>query len=112
MPQLTLIVDDTTEQAIREHASKQGLSVSHLLKVWAQRALVLEDAGENAASVLKEPQFLMLFKKLLTMQTESLSLMHYLVQNCGDEHFKKTNEAMLQKARAHAENCVTELLGE
>ncbi len=112
MPQLTLIVDEATAQAVREHAAKQGASVSQILKGWVHSALVRENTVENAASVLKEPQFLLLFKKLLSTDTAMLSLLHYLVQNHGDGHCKETNEAMLQKAHAHAESYVAGLLGE
>jgi hypothetical protein len=102
MPQLTVIVDVTTEHIIREFAKKERVSLSHFLNNLIQRGLVTEDNADSIASFLKKPKLRMVFKKLLTYSLENLALTQYQVKNLGDDTTMDTNEQMLEIARDNA----------
>ena len=102
MPELTAIVDTTTDQIIRENAKRANISLSRYLNNLIQRSLVLEVNTVGITSFIDNPKFMKAYKKTLTYSLENLVLTQYLVKNLGDETFKTINEAMLQKAHDHA----------
>jgi hypothetical protein len=112
MPELTTIVDTTTDQIIRENAKKESVSLSRYLNNLIQRSLALEENAESITSIIHHSQLLTAYKKTLAYCLESLVLTQYLVKNLGDETFKVTNEAMLQKAHDHAMSYVGGLFEE
>jgi len=112
MPQMNVILDDATAKLIREGAKTQSVSISHYLNNLIQRALILEEGSENIESLLKQPKFVMAFKKLLTFNTESLALIRFMVESLGEREPDSSNQIMLQKAKTHAESYVSGLFEE
>jgi len=104
MPQLNVIVDDTTAEIVRTAAKKQGVSLSHYLNNLIQRGLMLEDNTDSIASLLQEPTLLRAFQKQFKLNVEMASLMRYLVKNLHEETTEEGALKFLDEAKSHAES--------
>lgn len=112
MAHINIYLDDETASLLRKHVKKQKVSMSHYINNLVQKALILGDEPDSISPLLKHPNFVAAFKKLLVFNTENLTLMRHLINNFHDDGSGGTGKNTLKKAKAHAESFVAGLFEE